>query len=35
MSRRIGTPDEVAERIAKLRHDSGGFGTVLMIAGKG
>ena len=30
----IGTPDEVAARLAKIHRDSGGFGTLLMITGK-
>jgi len=30
----IGTPDEVADRLAKIYKDSGGFGTLLMITGK-
>lgn len=30
----IGTPDEVAERIATIHEKSGGFGTLLMVVGK-
>jgi alkanesulfonate monooxygenase SsuD/methylene tetrahydromethanopterin reductase-like flavin-dependent oxidoreductase (luciferase family) len=30
----VGTADDVAERLAKIYHDSDGFGTLLMITGK-
>ena len=30
----VGSPDEVAERIATIHNDSGGFGTLLFVTGK-